>query len=173
MFFVDGDRCTGCGDCVSVCPQGAISLRDDVAVIDQALCDKCGDCAEACPDGAVRARAPVYAELGKGGEMMRGRSWFGGQGRGSGSGFGFRGSSPPWPYVGRGRGGLPRCWYPGASVGSGYAPGFYGGSPAWGDTPYRPQATPEQEKDFLKEEASAVKKHLEDIEARIKEFEAK
>jgi len=26
-------------------------------------------------------------------------------------GFGFRGSSPPWPYVGIGRGGLPRCGY--------------------------------------------------------------
>lgn len=28
-----------------------------------------------------------------------------------GRGFGFRGSSPPWPYVGLGRGGLPRCGY--------------------------------------------------------------
>jgi hypothetical protein len=24
-------------------------------------------------------------------------------------GFGFRGTSPGWPYIGRGRGGLPRC----------------------------------------------------------------
>ena len=30
---------------------------------------------------------------------------------GGGMGFGFRGSSPPWRYVGRGRGGLPRCGY--------------------------------------------------------------
>jgi len=28
---------------------------------------------------------------------------------GFGRGFGFRGYSPAWPYVGRGRGGLPRC----------------------------------------------------------------
>ena len=37
-----------------------------------------------------------------------------GYGRGFGGrgwGFGFRGSSPPWPYVGLGRGGLPRCGY--------------------------------------------------------------
>ncbi|SIN66886.1 hypothetical protein SAMN05444368_0981 [Acetomicrobium flavidum] len=33
-----------------------------------------------------------------------------GFGRG-GCGFGFRGQSPAWPYVGMGRGGLPRCWY--------------------------------------------------------------
>ena len=37
-----------------------------------------------------------------------------GYGRGfrrRGWGFGFRGSSPPRPYVGLGRGGLPRCGY--------------------------------------------------------------
>ncbi len=34
-----------------------------------------------------------------------------GCGRRGGMGFGFRGSSPPWPYVGLGRGGLPRCGY--------------------------------------------------------------
>ena len=46
-----------------------------------------------------------------------------------GRGFGFRGWSPPWPYVGLGRGGLPRCWGYG-----GYGPyGPYGGF--W-DAPY-------------------------------------
>jgi NAD-dependent dihydropyrimidine dehydrogenase PreA subunit len=160
MFFIDNDRCTGCGVCICVCRQGAISLQNDVAVIDQALCGKCGDCAEVCPEGAVRTRALVYAESGKGGDIvMRGRSWFGGQGRGSG--FGFRGSSPPWPYVGRGRGGLPRCYYPG-----------YGGSPVGGAVPSSPPVVG-QEVDFLREEASALKKHLEEIEARIKELEAK
>jgi len=162
MFYVDGDKCTGCGVCVSLCPQGAISLQDGVAVIDQVLCRKCGDCVEVCPDNAIRARAPVYAKSVKGGNtMMRGRNWSGGQGRGSG--FGFRGSSPPWPYVGRGRGGLPRCYYL----------GLYGGSPAWGATPYSPQVAVGQEVDVLREEAGALKKHLEDIEARIKELETK
>ena len=37
--------------------------------------------------------------------------------------FGFRGRSAPWPYVGLGRGGYPRCW----------AYGAYG--PSW-DIPY-------------------------------------
>ncbi len=159
MFYIDSDKCTGCGACVDACRQKAISIPEDVAVIEQAMCTKCGDCAAVCPAGAIRARAPVYAESGKGGDVMIGRGWSGG---GRGMGFGFRGSSPPWPYVGRGRGGLPRCQYP----------GFYGGSPAWGAMPYTPQ-TPEQEKDFLQEEARAVKKHLEDLEARIKELEAR
>jgi NAD-dependent dihydropyrimidine dehydrogenase PreA subunit len=163
MFYVDSDRCTGCGTCASLCPQGAIRLQDGVAVIDQVLCRKCGDCTEVCPENAIRAKATVYAEPVKGGNtMMRGRNWPGGQGRGGGSGFGFRGSSPPWPYVGRGRGGLPRCYYP----------GLYGGSPAGGVAPYSPPAVG-QEVDFLKEEASALKKRLEEIEARIKGLETK
>lgn len=86
-----------------------------------------------------------------------------------GMGFGFRGSSPPWPYVGLGRGGLPRCWYPGLYT----TPPFYGGYPAWDVMTYPPQTTPEQELDFLREEASALSKQLEEIEVRIKELEAK
>jgi NAD-dependent dihydropyrimidine dehydrogenase PreA subunit len=174
MVHIDISKCNGCGSCVSVCPQQAITIDDDVAVVNQGLCVQCGACLEICPVGAIRQLAPVYAESGKGGERMTygtyGRGWFGqgwgrGRGGGGGSGFGFRGSSPPWPYVGRGRGGLPRCWYPGAFAGQGYAFGFSGGYPA--------QATKEQETDFLKEEAKAVKRQLEDIEARIKELEAK
>ena len=78
-------------------------------------------------------------------------------------GFGFRGASPPWPYVGRGRGGLPRCWYPGATAFP-YAP-----SPV----PYTPGVTREQELSFLKDEAEAIRRHMEDIEARIKELETR
>ena len=89
-----------------------------------------------------------------------------------GRGFGFRGGSPPWPYVGRGRGGLPRCWYPGMSMAPSYTPAFYGG-PAWGPGPYPPSVLQKQELDFLKGEANAMRKQLEEIEARIKEVEAK
>jgi len=87
-----------------------------------------------------------------------------------GRGFGFRGASPPWPYVGRGRGGLPRCWYPGAFIA---APPSYSGYPAWETTPYPPQMTRDQELDFLKEEANAIRRQLEETEARIKGLETK
>jgi hypothetical protein len=107
-------------------------------------------------------------------------------GFGYGRGFGFRGSSPPWPYVGRGRGGLPRCGYYGAYAAPPYAPGpapspfyggawgagYYGGPAAYGATPYAPPMSREQELDFLKEEASAIKSQLDEIEARIKDLES-
>ncbi len=88
-----------------------------------------------------------------------------------GHGFGFRGASPPWPYVGRGRGGMPRCQYPGLYAAPSYAPAFFGRY--WGAVPPYPQMAKEQELDFLKEEANALKRHLEEIDARIKELEVK
>ena len=111
-----------------------------------------------------------------------------GRGFGRGMGFGFRGSSPPWPYVGIGRGGLPRCGYflgsaPGASalpfpqvgypVNSGFGPGQspyppYAASPALGNAPSSSEATPEQELDFLKNQAEAIGEQLEQIETRIR-----
>jgi len=109
-----------------------------------------------------------------------------GYGRGFGRrgwGFGFRGSSPPWPYVGLGRGGLPRCGYflsgaAGMPVSPGYpsygSPGampYYGGMAYPGADPYAPQMTREQELDFLRSQAEAIKGQLEQIDARIKELE--
>lgn len=51
---VDEDKCTGCGECVLRCPEGAISLNDDgVAVVDQDKCTGCGKCTRACPVEAI------------------------------------------------------------------------------------------------------------------------
>ena len=88
-----------------------------------------------------------------------GRGLARGFGAGRGMGFAFRGSSPPWPYVGRGRGGLPRCAY------------FLSGT---GQTPYpvTPEtATKEQELSLLTTQAATMKEQLEQIEARIKSLE--
>jgi formate hydrogenlyase subunit 6/NADH:ubiquinone oxidoreductase subunit I len=50
-----GDGCTGCGDCVEVCPSSCISLDDGTGppVVDQGACVRCGLCAEACGEGVV------------------------------------------------------------------------------------------------------------------------
>ena len=75
---------------------------------------------------------------------------------GFGKGFGFRGYSPVWPYVGRGRGGLPRC------MASGFA---YNPSARLRDTTYG------NEMAFLKIQAENLKQNLEVIESRIENLE--
>lgn len=79
-----------------------------------------------------------------------------------GRGFGFGGASPAWPYVGRGRGGLPRCWYPGASE-----RGAASAMPRLAF--YHPSR--EEELGLLRSQAEAMKGHLSDIECRIQELE--
>lgn len=41
--------CIGCKKCEKVCPSGAITVQDNVAVIDYEKCTNCGACREACP----------------------------------------------------------------------------------------------------------------------------
>jgi len=159
---IDSNKCNGCGSCVDACPEQAITISDNLAMINEDLCIQCGTCAEVCPLDAIREVVPAHAKLSKGGADMT-----------YGYGFGFRGASPPWPYVGRGRGGLPRCWYPGAAPAPSYAPAVYGGYPARGARTYPPHLAQEQELGSLKEESNALRRQLEEIEARIKELEAK
>ena len=45
--------CLGYGDCVSVCPNGAISIVEGVAVVDRTLCVGCGLCAKQCPNHLI------------------------------------------------------------------------------------------------------------------------
>ncbi|MFC1918513.1 DUF5320 domain-containing protein [Chloroflexota bacterium] len=82
---------------------------------------------------------------------------------GYGRGFGFRGASPSWPYVGRGRGGMPRCGHPGLRGVAGY-PVM---SSHW------PAPDREEELGLLKDQAEVIKHRLEDIESRIEELEKK
>jgi len=91
-----------------------------------------------------------------------------------GYGFGFRGASPPWPYLGRGRGGLPRCWHPDVCS----APAYWAGGVAYPPyaaprAPTAPEAGRERELQFLRQEAAAAKEALDSMEAKIRELESK
>lgn len=55
----NGDRvctyaCLGYGDCVRVCPQGAISVETGIAVVDPKKCVGCGICTRECPNHIIR-----------------------------------------------------------------------------------------------------------------------
>lgn len=48
-------RCTGCGECVTTCPQHILVMCNERAAIDFARggCTLCGDCVSVCPTGAL------------------------------------------------------------------------------------------------------------------------
>lgn len=49
----DEEKCTGCGECVEICPVSALRLEGDLPEVDRAWCIGCGVCATVCPAGAV------------------------------------------------------------------------------------------------------------------------
>lgn len=61
MFYVNPEKCVGCGDCVENCPEEkAITLKgegdDKKAVIDPEECIECGTCQAICPEEAIDER---------------------------------------------------------------------------------------------------------------------
>jgi hypothetical protein len=106
-------------------------------------------------------------------------------------GIGFRGGSPPWPYVGLGRGGLPRCWayapfwgapyaYPygtGAyppGWGTGFSPMYPYGYPTgytYGPSPWEASRNRKEEKEWLKSQADLIRQEIDQINRRITELE--
>jgi nitroreductase/NAD-dependent dihydropyrimidine dehydrogenase PreA subunit len=54
---IDGERCTGCGRCVEVCPSGTLSMEGGKAVVSGDRSLNCGHCMAVCPVDAVRVGA--------------------------------------------------------------------------------------------------------------------
>src|SRR5690606_23296451 len=58
--------CTGCGACITGCPEGAIQLIDGKArLVSDLFCDGLGACIGTCPEGAIsieEREAEPYSE---------------------------------------------------------------------------------------------------------------
>ena len=55
IIEIDETLCTGCGDCITGCAEGALQLVDGVAkMVKEQYCDGFGDCVGTCPTGALQ-----------------------------------------------------------------------------------------------------------------------
>lgn len=54
--------CIACKACVKVCPEEAIAMDDNLAVIDLDKCTDCGKCAEKCPPVTIHRRNAIPSE---------------------------------------------------------------------------------------------------------------
>jgi len=57
--LLDETRCTGCGDCASVCPTNCLAMAGAVPwLIRPADCVSCAACRAVCPADAIRLERP-------------------------------------------------------------------------------------------------------------------
>lgn len=66
IIKIDEGLCTGCGECIPNCPEGALQIIDGKArIISDLFCDGLGACIGHCPEGAItieKREAEIYDE---------------------------------------------------------------------------------------------------------------
>lgn len=50
---ISAEKCIGCGNCIEVCVQDALSLSDGRVAVDPDLCEECGICVAICEHGTL------------------------------------------------------------------------------------------------------------------------
>jgi len=67
IITIDDEKCTGCGDCIPGCPEGALQIIDEKArLVSDLFCDGLGACLGHCPTGAMEIEsreAEPYDEI--------------------------------------------------------------------------------------------------------------
>ncbi len=54
IVHIDEEKCTGCGECIPACHEGALQLIDGKArLVKEVYCDGLGDCLGTCPADAI------------------------------------------------------------------------------------------------------------------------
>lgn len=68
------NRCTACGHCIELCPNGAIG---ETHITDAAKCILCGKCVEECPEGARELSGKLLDEADVMAEILADKPYYG------------------------------------------------------------------------------------------------
>jgi NAD-dependent dihydropyrimidine dehydrogenase PreA subunit len=72
----DSARCTGCRQCIEVCPHAVFAMSETIPhksqIVDRGACMECGACARNCASGAITVKAGVGCAAAIIGGMLRG-----------------------------------------------------------------------------------------------------
>jgi ferredoxin len=70
---LDKDKCTGCGQCVEVCPQSVFAINERKAeILDRDRCIECGACQRNCAFDAISVLSGVGCAQALFNAMIRG-----------------------------------------------------------------------------------------------------
>lgn len=57
---LNGEKCIGCGMCITVCPHEVFAMQDGQAkILAKDSCMECGACAKNCPAAAIKVKQGV------------------------------------------------------------------------------------------------------------------
>ena len=57
------EKCIGCGQCESICPNGAVKLENGLPILDYSKCWGCGQCIVKCESQALKPKHALFDEL--------------------------------------------------------------------------------------------------------------
>jgi NAD-dependent dihydropyrimidine dehydrogenase PreA subunit len=70
---LDQGRCSGCRQCIEVCPHAVFAMDGGKSqIVDRGACMECGACARNCASGAIAVKAGVGCAAAIIGGMLRG-----------------------------------------------------------------------------------------------------